>query len=226
MPATVLTAVSWLLIAFSFWLVMLGFDLGVGFEAGVLVVVATNLAMILPSGPAAVGVFEAATIVALAPFGVDRTVALSYGIVVHALNALPYIPAGYIALHYHAAAVRDRSTQGTRAGGFQRADARRSGRLLAQITASRLEDEAERLGRHRNAGASAPASQRSRAASSSGCHAGPSERSLVRSKFAAIRTATIATVAPSARRPACPPACETCRSTSAAPPREGGSART
>jgi uncharacterized protein (TIRG00374 family) len=109
--ATVLTAVSWLLIAFSLWLVMLGFDLGVGFEAGLLVVVATNLAMILPSGPAAVGVFEAATIVALATFGVDRTVALSYGIVVHALNALPYIPAGYIALHYHAAAVRDRSAR-------------------------------------------------------------------------------------------------------------------
>jgi uncharacterized protein (TIRG00374 family) len=105
-PATVLTTVSWLLIAFSFWLVMLGFELGVGFEAGLLVVVATNLALILPSGPAAVGVFEAATIVALATFGVDRTVALSYGIVVHALNALPFIPAGYIALHYHAAAVR------------------------------------------------------------------------------------------------------------------------
>jgi hypothetical protein len=50
-------------------------------------------------------------IVALATFGVDRTVALSYGIVVHALNALPLIPAGYIALHYHAAAVRDRTRQ-------------------------------------------------------------------------------------------------------------------
>ena len=108
-PATALTAVSWLLIAFSFWLVMLGFDLGVGFDAGVLVVVATNLSLILPSGPAAVGVFEAATSVALATFGVDRTVALSYGIVVHVLSTLPFIPAGYIALHYHAAAVRDRS---------------------------------------------------------------------------------------------------------------------
>jgi hypothetical protein len=109
--ATALTAVSWLLIAFSFWLVMLGFDLGVGIEAGVLVVVATNLALILPSGPAAVGVFEAATIIALAAFGVDRTVALSYAIVVHALNALPFIPAGYIALHYHAVAIRERAAR-------------------------------------------------------------------------------------------------------------------
>jgi uncharacterized protein (TIRG00374 family) len=110
--ATVLTIVSWLLIAFSFWLVMLGFDLGVGFDAGVLVVVATNLALILPSGPAALGVFEAATLVALGVFGVDPTVAFSYAIVAHALTALPFIPAGYIALHYHAAALRHRSTPG------------------------------------------------------------------------------------------------------------------
>jgi glycosyltransferase 2 family protein len=106
MRATLLTAVSWLLIAFSFWLVMRGFELGLGFEAGLLVVVATSLALILPSGPASVGVFEAATIVALATFGVDRTIALSYGIVMHAINALPFIPVGYIALHRQAAAVR------------------------------------------------------------------------------------------------------------------------
>jgi len=105
--ATVLTALSWLLIALSFWIVMLGFDLDIGFEAGVLVVVATNLAMILPSGPAAVGVFEAATILALRPFGVDGTVALSFGIVIHALNALPFIPAGYAALRFHAVALRE-----------------------------------------------------------------------------------------------------------------------
>jgi glycosyltransferase 2 family protein len=104
--ASVLTVLSWLLIAFSFWLVLLGFDLGLGFEAGLLIVVATNLAMILPSGPAAVGVFQAATIIALAAFGVDGATALSYGIVVHALNALPFIPVGYAALHYHAAALR------------------------------------------------------------------------------------------------------------------------
>jgi hypothetical protein len=60
-------------------------------------------------GPRRCRVFEAATIVALATFGVDRTVALSYGIVVHALSALAFIPAGYIPLHYHAAAARDRT---------------------------------------------------------------------------------------------------------------------
>ena len=107
-PAFALTAVSWLLIAVSSWLLLRGFHLRVGFEAGLLVVVATNLALILPSGPAAIGVFEAATIVALAPFSVDRTTAFSFGILLHALNALPFIPVGYAALHLHAGAVRRR----------------------------------------------------------------------------------------------------------------------
>jgi len=104
--AVLLTLVSWLLIAFSFWLCLLGFDFGLGFEAGLLVVVAVNFAMILPSGPAAVGVFEAATLVALAVFGIDRSSAFSYAIVVHALNVIPFILVGYLVLHRHAMAVR------------------------------------------------------------------------------------------------------------------------
>jgi hypothetical protein len=40
-------------------------------------VVAINLALILPSAPAAVGVFDAATVVALSAFDVDRSTALS-----------------------------------------------------------------------------------------------------------------------------------------------------
>lgn len=105
-PAFALTAVSWVLIAFAFWICMEGFHLGIGFWAGVLVVVSVNLAMILPSGPAALGVFEAATVVALLPFDVDRSTALSYALVLHALNVFPFILAGYIALQGHTLAVR------------------------------------------------------------------------------------------------------------------------
>jgi uncharacterized protein (TIRG00374 family) len=104
--ASVLTVFSWLVIAFAFWLCMAAFHLDVGFEAGVLVVVAVNLAIIIPSGPAAVGVFEAATLVALFPFGIDRSVGLSYAVVLHGLNVLPFIAVGYLAFHYHVRAVR------------------------------------------------------------------------------------------------------------------------
>lgn len=102
----VLTVVSWLLIAVSFWLCLLGFPFAQGFEAALLVVVATNLVLVIPSGPAAVGVFEAATLVALGAFGVDRSSALSYAIVVHALSVVPFIVVGYAVLHHHATLVR------------------------------------------------------------------------------------------------------------------------
>ena len=92
------TVLSWLVLAASFWLVMLGFHLRLSPLAALLVVVATGLSMILPSAPAALGVFEAATVIALAAYGVPPAPALSYAIVLHALNVLPFITAGLVLL--------------------------------------------------------------------------------------------------------------------------------
>ena len=91
--AAVWTILSWLVMAASFWLVMLCFDLGLSPVAGLLVVIATSLSLILPSSPAAIGVFEAAVVIADA-YGVPRAEALSYALVLHALNFFPFILAG------------------------------------------------------------------------------------------------------------------------------------
>jgi uncharacterized protein (TIRG00374 family) len=96
--AICLTALSWVVLGISFWLLALAFDLPHSPLLGILVVVATNVAQILPSTPAAVGVFEAATLVALASYDVPRATALSYAVVLHVLNFLPYLIAGPIAL--------------------------------------------------------------------------------------------------------------------------------
>ncbi len=88
------TALAWLSVALSFWFVMEGFGLGLSLVAALLVIVATNLVQILPSSPSALGVFEAATLVALRAYGVDDSTALSYALVVHALHAIPFIVAG------------------------------------------------------------------------------------------------------------------------------------
>jgi len=93
------TMLSWLALALSAWLVLVGFDLGLSPLAGLLVVVAINLALILPSAPAAVGVFEAATVVALSAFGVTTSTALSAALVLHLLNFVPYLAAGGVVLH-------------------------------------------------------------------------------------------------------------------------------
>jgi uncharacterized membrane protein YbhN (UPF0104 family) len=65
--------------------------------------------LIVPSGPAGIGVFEAATLVALLPYDVDRSSALSYALVLHAINSIPFIVFGYLAFHYHTVAVRRQS---------------------------------------------------------------------------------------------------------------------
>jgi uncharacterized protein (TIRG00374 family) len=102
LAAFALTAASWLALMLSAWFVLRGFDLGLGFGAALLVYIAIGLAMILPSSPAALGVFEAATIVALRPYHVSDSRALSYAIVLHALNFFPYVAAGLLILQAHA----------------------------------------------------------------------------------------------------------------------------
>jgi hypothetical protein len=94
--ALVLTTAGWLAWAASTWFLMIGFDLELSFLAALLVVVATSLAMVLPSAPSALGVFEAAVLVALGAYGIPDAQALSYALVLHALNILPWVVMGVI----------------------------------------------------------------------------------------------------------------------------------
>jgi uncharacterized protein (TIRG00374 family) len=95
-----LTSVSWLLVAFSFWLAMLAFDLDLPPVAGLLTLAAVGLSLLLPAAPAALGVFEAAVVIALGAYDVPQSEALSYAFVLHALNLFPYLLAGAIAVRF------------------------------------------------------------------------------------------------------------------------------
>lgn len=88
------TTLSWIVLGAAFWLVMEASALDLSPLAGELVVIAIGLAMILPSSPAALGVFEGATVVALSAYGAAGSQALSYALVLHALNLLPLFAAG------------------------------------------------------------------------------------------------------------------------------------
>jgi uncharacterized protein (TIRG00374 family) len=96
------TMLSWVALAGSCAALLAGFDTGLSTEdlvlAGLLVVIATNLALVLPSSPAAIGVFEAATLVALGAYGISDSLALSYALVLHALNLVPYLVVGALVL--------------------------------------------------------------------------------------------------------------------------------
>jgi glycosyltransferase 2 family protein len=105
------TTSSWLALALSAWLVTLAFSFDLPIAAGVLIASAIGLAMILPSAPAALGVFEGATLVALRAYDISPSPALSYALVLHALNFLPFIVAGLAVLHFHVLAFHRRARQ-------------------------------------------------------------------------------------------------------------------
>ncbi len=107
--ALVLTAVSWIPLALSTWVLMIGFHLGLSVLAGLLVTIATGLSLVLPSSPGAVGVFEAAALVGLKAYGIDKADALSFAIVLHAVNFFPYVLAGAVVLQWQAWRTRTRS---------------------------------------------------------------------------------------------------------------------
>jgi glycosyltransferase 2 family protein len=100
--ALVWTIAAWMLSSVCAFFVMLAFHLGLPFGAAVLVQVAIGLAMILPSPPAAVGVFEGATLIALRAYGVPHSTALPYALVLHLVNFVPFVLAGALLLHYNA----------------------------------------------------------------------------------------------------------------------------
>ena len=100
---------SWFLLGVSFWCLMLGLHLHLSLLAALLVMIAISLAFIVPAAPAAVGVFEAAGLTALAAYGVDRSHGFAYVLVLHLVNFIPFVVAGAILL---AAAARNRSAAG------------------------------------------------------------------------------------------------------------------
>ena len=100
--AFVWTIASWLLTATCAYFVAIAFHLHLPFASGVLVAVAIGLSMILPSPPAAAGVFEGAALIALKAYGIQRSSALPYALVLHLINFVPFVVVGAGLLHHNA----------------------------------------------------------------------------------------------------------------------------
>jgi uncharacterized protein (TIRG00374 family) len=95
------TLLAWLMSILCAYLVTRALHLQVPFSASVLVMVAIALSMILPAPPAAVGVFEGATLIALHAYGVDKSIALPYALVLHLVNFVPFLLVGAPLLWYN-----------------------------------------------------------------------------------------------------------------------------
>ena len=99
LEALVWSLAAWLTSALWAWLVLLAFEPSFGFGAGVLVTCVIGLSMIIPSPPAAVGVFEAAGVLALKAYGLHSSISLPYALVLHVSNFVPLVLVGALTLH-------------------------------------------------------------------------------------------------------------------------------
>jgi uncharacterized protein (TIRG00374 family) len=92
------TVASWLVLACAGWCVLQAFDLDLPWHAALFLLVAVSLAQAIPASAGSVGVFELAARSALVAYGVPPAVALSAGLVLHAVSTLPFIVLGAIGM--------------------------------------------------------------------------------------------------------------------------------
>jgi uncharacterized protein (TIRG00374 family) len=91
-----ITFLIWATGALSLWVLFPAFDLDTTAAAPWLILVANTFAIMIPSGPAGVGVYEASVQVALIAGGVGASTALAYAVVLHAVNFFPVILLGAV----------------------------------------------------------------------------------------------------------------------------------
>jgi uncharacterized membrane protein YbhN (UPF0104 family) len=96
--AFAVSGASWFCVGASYVLAMRVVDVHLGLDAGIVVASATTFSLLVPGLPASVGLFEAATVVALKPFGVGAARALSAAVVIHVLTFVPFLVLGPFAL--------------------------------------------------------------------------------------------------------------------------------
>lgn len=94
----------WVLYGLIFHLTLHAFDFFQTYQlpwfAGLIPLVVTTLAIVIPSSPGYVGAYHYLCQVALAMFGVPASPGLSFGTAVHAINFLPILIAGLILAYY------------------------------------------------------------------------------------------------------------------------------
>ena len=84
--------------ATAFWLVMIAYRLPTPVAAGIAVFLIVHLGTAVPSAPANVGSYQFFTVVGLALFGVDKTRAAGFSVVVFLILTVPLWVLGLLAL--------------------------------------------------------------------------------------------------------------------------------
>ena len=96
----------WLLAALTNYLAFLALGLRLSFLAAVFLLMVLHIGIAVPSSPGKVGVFHYLCILALSVFSVERSMALSYGVVLHVIVFLPLSLLGAFSLWWENLSLR------------------------------------------------------------------------------------------------------------------------
>jgi uncharacterized protein (TIRG00374 family) len=88
-PTAIWSVVIWVVIVGSVWTCFQAARLDLPMTAALCVIAFLGLGVSLPSSPGFIGVFQAATVLALSMFGIDKADALSYSLLLHASQFIP-----------------------------------------------------------------------------------------------------------------------------------------
>jgi uncharacterized protein (TIRG00374 family) len=92
-----MSGVVWVIAGLSGLVLFPAFGLRVDTLAPWLILVANSFALAIPSGPATIGVYEASVQASLVAFGISASTALSFAVVLHAVNIVPVVLLGLVA---------------------------------------------------------------------------------------------------------------------------------
>jgi uncharacterized protein (TIRG00374 family) len=96
--AFILSPAFLLLQVLAFWLVMVSYGLRLSFWVGMAVYLIVQLGTLIPNAPGNVGAYQFFCVVGLRLFGVEKTMATGFSLVVFVLLTLPLLIIGFVAL--------------------------------------------------------------------------------------------------------------------------------
>ncbi|MBN2384057.1 flippase-like domain-containing protein [bacterium] len=96
--SVVLSLVLWVWIIFQTYLLLLAFNLDLGFTQAIFLLVVMAFSVMVPAAPGYVGTFHYGTMIALAIMGVNETVASGVAIIGHVFSMFPIALVGFVYL--------------------------------------------------------------------------------------------------------------------------------
>jgi glycosyltransferase 2 family protein len=104
--AILLSSVTWLFVATTFWLVGQSLGLGLAPSAALLITAVTVLGTAIPSAPGHIGTFQVAAVVTAGALGIPPAEALALALLAHVITTLPMAAIGVASLGWMSISLR------------------------------------------------------------------------------------------------------------------------